>query len=151
MARKKTFSMQPYLHADVADLLESTHPELDFTFYPHDSDADCIKACVTNIMGSFGCYNPSCFSTGWGSKKIAVTIRLYEGEEYNVRVYHQRCMKCNFLGRPKLDAECYAERVVYWLKKWSGVHVKHPGGHGKSKKPHQKRFCEGCKVGCCIG
>lgn len=77
-----------------------------------------------------------------------MTIRLYPGQKYNARVYHQRCMNCNRLSRPVLDSS-YAERVTYWVKQWNGVWVEKPPISGDSKGPHNNELCEGCKAGHC--
>ncbi|KAF7587605.1 hypothetical protein BBP40_007004 [Aspergillus hancockii] len=124
------WSMYQELHDDVSRLLAGS----DLSFYFHDSDDDInrIKLRDTNIMGRFTCYNPACRSKGWSSKKIAITIRLYLGQKYNARVYHQRCKACNSLSRPVLD-ESYAERVTYWVKQWNGVRVEKPLISGVSK------------------
>ncbi|KAL4870730.1 hypothetical protein BDV12DRAFT_195202 [Aspergillus spectabilis] len=150
--KTKTFSMYPNLHPYVSDFLESTNPELEFSFHTDDNDDTCTHDRITTVMGSFACHNPRCTNPGWYSKKVAITIRMYDGDQYNARVYYQRCMNCNFLAKPKLNKECYAERVVYWIKRWCGVEFedKAPVYKGK-KKPHQKMFCEGCKAGRCNG
>jgi hypothetical protein len=80
--------------------------------------------------------------------RIAITIRMYRGERYNTRVYHQRCKACNSLSRPILD-DSYAKRVAYRLKKWCGVELERPEFSGQSKGPHEAKFCEGCKAGHC--
>jgi hypothetical protein len=99
-------------------------------------------------MGRFPCHNTKCKSKGWFSRKIAVTIRLYPGERYNARVYHQRCIRCNSVSRPVLD-ETYAERVAYWIKQWNGIWVEKPPISKASKGPHNSKLCEGCKAGHC--
>lgn len=138
-------SLYPLLHDDVSRLLEVEN--LHFTF--HNADVDnSIRTHHTNIMGRFSCHNQSCRSQGWFSMKIAIIIRMYSGERYNARVYHQRCKLCNSLSKPTLD-DSYAERVAYRLKKWSGIQMEQPQFSGGSKGPHQARFCEGCKAGHC--
>ncbi|KAE8329360.1 zinc-binding domain-containing protein [Aspergillus sergii] len=147
--RRKTigrWSMYQELHDDVSRLLADT--DLNFDFHDSDDDINPTKLRNTNIMGRFTCYNPGCRSKGWASKKIAITIRLYLGQKYNARVYHQRCKVCNSLSRPVLD-ESYAERVTYWVKQWNGVQVEKPPISGVSKGPHNKELCEGCKAGRC--
>lgn len=45
--------------------------------------------------------------------------------------------------------DSYAERVVYWLKVWSGVPVpKVPKGK-KRRIEHSVELCEGCRAGRC--
>lgn len=139
-------SMYKHLHEDVTSLLEDTG--LNFTFHDRDDSRASIKDHDTNIMGHFVCKNPACRSTGWSSKKIAVTIRLYRGNKYNARVYHQRCKSCNWLSQPQLD-DSYAERVVYRLKRWNGIEVERYQRFDKSKGPHDNKRCEGCKAGHC--
>ncbi|KAB8267259.1 zinc-binding domain-containing protein [Aspergillus minisclerotigenes] len=147
--RRKTterWSMYQELHDDVSRLLADT--DLNFDFHDSDDDINCTKMRNTNIMGRFTCHNPGCRSKGWASRKIAITIRLYPGQKYNARVYHQRCKFCNSLSRPVPD-ESYAERVTYWIKQWNGVQVEKPPISGVSKGPHNKQLCEGCKAGRC--
>ncbi|CRG85869.1 hypothetical protein PISL3812_02873 [Talaromyces islandicus] len=140
------WSMYPTLHDEVSQLLEEN--DLYFDFHNDDDAEACIKEKDTNIMGRFVCRNNRCQSNGWSSKKIAITIRMYPEGEYNARVYHQRCKVCKDLGYPILN-ESYAERVVYRLKKWSGIYVEQPRYSTGSKKPHNRSLCEGCKDGHC--
>lgn len=143
----KPWSLHPILHDEVADLLYED--DLDsFKFLDVDNDNGMTKAHDTNIMGHFICRNGSCKSDGWPSKKIATTIRMYPDKKYNARVYNQRCKNCNMIGLPCLD-NSYAERVAYWLKKWNGIEVKKPPVSNKSKGPHNRQLCEGCKAGHC--
>lgn len=147
--RRKTterWSMYQELHDDVSRLLADT--DLNFDFHDSDDDINCTKMRNTNIMGHFTCYNSGCRFKGWASRKIAITIRLYPGQKYNARVYHQRCKFCNSLSQPVLD-ESYAERVTYWIKQWNGVQVEKPPISGVSKGPHNRQLCEGCKAGRC--
>ena len=140
------WSIYRELHDEVSRLLEEA--DLHFYFHNNDNDRSCTKTWDTNIMGRFPCRNFTCKSRGWYSRKIAMTIRLYPGQKYNARVYHQRCMNCNRLSRPVLDAS-YAERVTYWVKQWNGVWVEKPPISVDSKSPHNNELCEGCKAGHC--
>ncbi|RAL11842.1 3CxxC-type zinc finger protein, partial [Aspergillus homomorphus CBS 101889] len=143
----KLWSLHPKLHDDVARLLDEEGLQLDF-FDVDDEDTN-IEERDTNVMGRFVCRNRGCCSSGWSSKKIAITIRMYSQQRYNARVYHQRCRNCRAVGRLILDSECYAERVTYWLKKWNGLEVQRPNSSGQSKGPHDSELCEGCRVGHC--
>lgn len=142
------WSLHPTFHDDVARLLDEEGLRLEFL------DVDDVKSNIeerdTNIMGRFQCRNRGCRSNGWSSKKIAITIRMYPGQQYNARVYHQRCKNCNTVGRPVLDGS-YAERVSYWIKKWNGVEVQRPATSGQSRGPHDSDLCEGCRAGHCSG
>ncbi|XHG02547.1 hypothetical protein AWENTII_005894 [Aspergillus wentii] len=138
--------MYPALHDDVCRLLDEEDLTLDF--YTIDEDDGCTEDRDTNIMGRFICHNSACKSSGWSSKKIAITIRMYPGQRYNARVYHQRCKSCKSLSRPILDSS-YAERVTYWVKKWNGIEVERPTTFSESRGPHNSRLCEGCKAGHC--
>lgn len=141
------WSMYPTLHDDVSRLLGED--DLHFDFQQKDDTEYCIQEYDTNIMGRFICHNGACGSSGWSSKRIAITIRMYPGAQYNARVYAQRCQKCNRLSKPLLD-ESYAERVAYRLKKWCGIQMAQP--HYRSsrpKRPHRSSLCEGCKNGHC--
>ncbi|KAL4905235.1 hypothetical protein BDW74DRAFT_153280 [Aspergillus multicolor] len=142
----KTHSMFGEHHSSVLELVEPFG--LRMTFYPFDTDEGTIQSKSTNVMGDFVCNNKSCKSKGWFSRMVAITIRLYPDKRYNARVYHQRCKKCNSLSRPMLDGS-YADRVAYRLKKWNGIKVEKPVYEKKSKEPHKKGLCEGCKAGHC--
>lgn len=145
-SKPRPWSMHSELHGSVLSLLNEDG--LWLGFYGVDDDINTIRNYDTNVMGQFLCRNPNCYSNGWPSKKIAITIRLYEGQKYNARIYHQRCLGCHQIGKPILDSS-YEERVTYWLKKWNGVKVKRPIFSGRSKGPHNKALCEGCKAGHC--
>lgn len=138
--------MYPELDDDVQRLLGEEN--LVFDFNTRDDDS-CTKDYDTNIMGRFTCYNNSCGNTGWSSKRIPITIRMYGDTQYNARVYHQRCIQCKRLSKPQLDGS-YAERIAYRLKKWSGIVMEQPYyGVKASSGPHQTHLCEGCKNGHC--
>lgn len=145
--RDHRWSMYPSLHDSVSRLLEEAN--LPFEFHGIDDTENCTKEYDTNIMGQFICRNRACGSNGWTSKKIAIIIRMYLGGKYNARVYHQRCKSCDSLSRPSLD-NSYAERVVYRLRKWSGIQMDLPLYFGKKKgPPHNSDLCEGCRDGHC--
>ena len=144
--QRQTWSMYSEMHDKVSQLLEDEN--LHFTFHDFDNEANSIRSYDTNITGRFNCHNQNCRSSGWHSMRIAITIRMYRKEQYNVRVYYQRCKSCNRLSKPILD-DTYAERVAYRLKKWSGVDLEPPAFSGESKGPHEKSLCEGCKAGHC--
>jgi hypothetical protein len=131
----------------VAELLEEV--DLDFSFQPTDRETGHTKDFDSHIMGRFKCSNPKCKKKGWSSKQIAIWIRLYSGSTYNARVFHQRCKSCTWLSSPDLDAESYAERIAYRLKKWANVPVAAPPRREKKGPPHRSELCEGCKNGHC--
>jgi hypothetical protein len=106
--------MYSALHDNVSCLL--AEDDLHFDFHENDGTESCIEEYDTNIMGRFLGRNRACGSSGWLSKKIAVSIRMYSRTQYNARVYHQRCLECNSLSKPRLD-DSYAEIVAYRLKK----------------------------------
>ncbi|KAF4506565.1 hypothetical protein G6O67_006635 [Ophiocordyceps sinensis] len=99
-------------------------------------------------MGRFVCRNRSCTKDGWGSKKIAITIRMYAGASYNARVYSQRCKHCDVASSPTLDDSC-PDRVAYRIKKWCGIELDRPQGAQGRGPPHEKSLCEGCQAGHC--
>jgi hypothetical protein len=133
-------------HGDVSRLL--AEDGLHFDFHSDDDDRGSVKEYDTTIMGRFICRNGACKSSGWSSKQVAITIRMYPGAQYNARVYHQRCRECNWLCKPLLG-DSYAERVAYRLKKWSGIQLDTPMYFRQSKRPHKSNLCEGCKAGHC--
>lgn len=143
----KPWKMLPDLHDNVQDLLSENN--LNFTFRTIDNESNMLGFRNTNIMGRFECTNKRCSSKGWPSKVIPITIRYYAGRQYNARVYKQRCKRCNHLGKFQPD-DSYVERVVYWLKTWSGVPMQrlvHSGA--PTTRPHEESLCEGCKAGVC--
>lgn len=142
----KPWSLHPSRHEHVVRLLQDSG--LTFDFHDVDDPFKCTKEYDTNIMGRFRCWNTRCASTGWSSNMIPVTIRLYSGFRYNARVYNQRCQECGRMSRAKLD-DSYADRVVYRLKKWSGINVELPFFSGEHHGPHLTALCEGCKNGRC--
>lgn len=145
----KKWSLYPALHADVSRLLQEE--DLLFKFHSNDLDESYIHEYDTFVMGQFACRNRGCGAKGWASKKVAITVRMYQGQRYNARVYHQRCKRCKSLSRPKLD-NSYAERVSYRIMKWSGIQLDAPFYSRKQgEKPHQSDLCEGCKAGHCTG
>lgn len=143
----KSWSMYPELHESVSRLLEED--SLSFTFFAIDEDEESIEDSDSNIMGRFRCLNKACPKPGWRSKVIAITIRMYPEQQYNARVYHQRCKACGSLSQPFPDGS-YAERIAYRLKRWSGVEVDRPvyTAHER-ERPHESALCEGCKHGHC--
>ncbi|KAL1870215.1 hypothetical protein Daus18300_005280 [Diaporthe australafricana] len=146
--REERYCTFPHLHDDVSELLEEE--DLYFGFHSVDDPAGCIKEYDTNIMGRFVCRNGSCRCSGWSSKKIAITIRMYPGAEYNARVYKQRCRSCEALGDLVLESGgSYTDRVAYRIKKWCGVEVTPPTFSSDSKGPHHRNLCEGCRNGRC--
>ena len=138
--------MYPALHDKVSRAIEDD--QLSFTFHKVDDASGCVNEYDTNIMGRFVCHNAGCDLSGWSSKMIAITIRMYPNDRYNARVYYQRCKGCNCLSRPFLD-KSYTERVAYRLKKWSGVEMELPPYDGESRGPHHSNLCEGCRNGHC--
>lgn len=138
--------MYPKLHRDVLDQLRQD--DLDFEFKKRPNSRDLEQEYDTYIQGRFYCPNKACGKNGWSSKKVAVTIRMFTNNRYNVTVYHQRCKSCNFVSRPSLD-DSYADRVSYRLKKWSGIDVVPPVHSRESERPHETSLCEGCRAGHC--
>lgn len=141
------WSIYPKLHANVSRLLKKA--DLQFEFNDVDDDKTCTEAYDTNVMGKFTCNNHKCNCNGWSSKKIAITIRMYQDKRYNARVYSQHCKACNTPSRPYLDTESYADRVAYRIKKWNGVDVDPPPFSRNSGGKHETDLCEGCKAGHC--
>lgn len=143
----KKWSLYPQLHDGVSRLLGEAG--LSFSFHNIDDTRRCINTYDSNIMGRFICPNSSCSFQGWSSKMIPLTIRMYPSQQYNARVYHQRCKGCNAISRPILD-DSYSERVAYRIKKWCGIEMDSPFYSGeRGNRPHRKELCEGCQAGHC--
>lgn len=140
------WGMRPDLHDSISCILDDISVEL--TFHERDEEISVLESQTTSITGEFSCETPRCRFHTWESGKITIAIRLYTKNEYNVRIYHQRCRKCTALSRPRLN-ETYAERVAYRLAKWHGANMEAPRSSGKLTGRHLKEFCEGCKTGLC--
>ncbi|KAG0267225.1 hypothetical protein DFQ27_009006 [Actinomortierella ambigua] len=137
--------MYPELTENVEELLMKP-----FSFYEvDDSGSAAIKEYDTFVAGTFDCSNKRCSKKKWSSGKVAISIRMYGGDQYNARIHHQRCRRCDSLSRPALEADTYGERVSYRLNKWSGFKVVNPGQGSKTTPPHDCDNCEGCKIGRC--
>lgn len=143
----KSWSMYPALHDKVNRLLEEDG--LSFTFFEIDEDIGCIKEHDTYIMGRFRCLNRACRKAVWTSKVIAITIRMYPEQQYNARVYNQRCIGCGSLSQPSLD-DSYEQRIAYRIKKWNNIDIPRPSYTAQAReRPHESTLCEGCKHGHC--
>ena len=141
------WSMHPDLHEEVSQRLEADG--LSVEFYEEGKPEDSIREYDTNIMGAFTCPDQSCRVQRWTSKKIAISIQLYNDEQYNAIVWHQRCRNCDSIGNLKVDVQAYVDRVVYRLSKWLGLHVQPPQFGEKRGPPHIEELCEGCRSGHC--
>lgn len=137
----------PELHKSVA---ETVAPSITSTWFHNDDDGRHFdnehSSCV---MGKFTCDNVVCKKRCWGSKVVAILIRGYARNGYTAIVFNQRCRSCGRLGNFMLDKSSYVERVAYRLKKWAGVMVARPSFKRRTGPPHEREFCEGCKVGVC--
>ncbi|RFN54936.1 hypothetical protein FIE12Z_783 [Fusarium flagelliforme] len=145
--KRPAWSMYPKLHDKVLEKLKEN--QLNHTFNPKDEEHSALKTYDTNIMGRFRCYNDECSSPGWGSKVVAITIREFSGNRYNARVYHQRCRECEKVGRLIINKSSYVDRVTYRIKKWNGVNMERPKWEEYSGPPHDRKLCEGCRLGRC--
>jgi hypothetical protein len=142
------WTMYPDLHDSVSRCLEANGLSVDF--YEEGEAENSLHDYDTNILGAFTCPNRSCQIKKWTSKKVAVSIRLFDNQQYNAAVWHQRCHKCECMGVLKLDEESYIERVVYRLRKWLGQKmVAPPWSRSKDGPEHLVELCEGCKNGHC--
>ncbi|KAF0637071.1 hypothetical protein FPSE5266_06962 [Fusarium pseudograminearum] len=139
-------SMYPELHGYVA---ESLGEELEYTFRDHDTKVDIKRQHDTSIFGDFTCGRVKCDHHFWHSNCIAITIREYDDESYNVLVYHQLCSTCKKPTRADLDKPMYGERVAYNLKKWNGIHVKQVERKVDRNGDHKEHLCQGCIKGHC--
>ncbi|KAG5760577.1 hypothetical protein H9Q72_011318 [Fusarium xylarioides] len=140
-------SMYPELHSLIAENLEEDG--LEYTFRQNDQKVGIKRAYDTKVIGEFTCPKRKCRIHRWFSNSIAIRIREYEGHQYNVQVYHQRCSHCEQPTRAKLKELAYADRVAYYLKKWNGINAVPPTIEVDHKSNHMKELCEGCKKGHC--
>ncbi|KAI1331832.1 zinc-binding domain-containing protein [Xylariaceae sp. FL0255] len=143
---KQTWSMYPSLDPAVASILLES--DLIFPFRAADDNKDMIAHHDTHVKGRFNCKSTICGRAFWSSKMVGITIRIYPNNEYNVRVWRQRCNGCKQLCKPTLD-DTYANRVAAYLMEWSGSISKAPPPREKSRGPHNSRLYEGCKHGHC--
>lgn len=127
------------------------------TFFP-DASVPAIRSYTTNIMGGFTCLNKKCRKKKWHSKMVTITIQQYHEDQYNARVYNQRCALCKKPGEPKVDEISYVDRVSYRIKKWNGINEVYVPKDRRlyleeeaSDGIHKPSLCEGCKNGKCSG
>ncbi|KAF5702315.1 hypothetical protein FMUND_13520 [Fusarium mundagurra] len=140
-------SMYPELHEHVAKNLEEDG--LQYTFRQNDQKVGIKRVYDTKVIGGFTYRKRKCGLHYWFSNSIAIRIREYEGHQYNVRVYHQRCSQCEQPTRAKLKKFAYADRVAYHLKRWNGIDAEPPKIDVDRKSNHRQELCEGCKKGRC--
>jgi hypothetical protein len=137
-------SMYPDLHNYVAESL--SEDDLEYSFRHHDTNSGIKREYHTNIIGYFTCPRDL---HKWHSNSIAITIREYEDDSYNVLVYHQLCSKCKKSTRASLDKLSYSDRVAYRLKKWNGIQAKQLVREVERNGEHKEELCEGCIKGHC--
>ncbi|KAH6644459.1 zinc-binding domain-containing protein [Boeremia exigua] len=144
---KQTFYSYPELHQSVA---EAVAPDISSTWFNENHrDRAFNNEYATCVKGRFVCDNKACRKHSWGSAVVAILIRGYSRNGYNVVVFSQRCKACDHLGDLTLDKETYVARVAYRLKRWAGVMVEPPPFDNKTTPEHEEKFCEGCKMGIC--
>lgn len=136
----------PALHQKVCQAVEDDIP---VPIFHADDDDNAEKEWPTNIMGKFSCTNADCGTSTWGSKRIAILIRGYCGNEYNVVVFNQYCQSCEKLGTVEINESTYVDRVAYRLKKWAGIIMEPPIFRSRKGLPHREDLCEGCRRGYC--
>jgi hypothetical protein len=144
----KCSRMYSRYHEEVATAV-AAHIAATPDFNSADTDKGIRNEYSTYVMGTFRCYNSNCSTQLWGSGKVTILIRKYQGGSYNAVVFMQRCEGCNRLGKLKMDKTSYIERVTYRLLKWAGVTPEPPSYRAKKTPPHKAHLCEGCKRGVC--
>ncbi|KAK4222191.1 zinc-binding domain-containing protein [Podospora fimiseda] len=142
--------MFPALHPQVLQLLREDGMSHLPDFNPSGEEEEATKHCTTFIRADFRCYAKGCGKPGWGSGKVCILIQKFPDNSYNAIVYNQRCKSCGKLGKMEVDKESYVARVVYRLKKWSGMPMeKVQYDERVSRGPHLQELCEGCRKGRC--
>jgi hypothetical protein len=109
-AEPKLFEMFPELHENVLEAISDAMISPRFND-DDDSFDSADNEYSTNVMGDFTCNDHHCAHI-WSSKKVAIVIRGYPGDEYNAAVYYQRCNSCNELGTLRHIESSYVERVA---------------------------------------
>jgi hypothetical protein len=71
----RLWSLYLKLYNDVARLLDAEGLHLDF--FNADNKESSIEERDINIIGRFIYKNSGCYSSGWSSKKVAITIYIY--------------------------------------------------------------------------
>ncbi|KAF5562874.1 hypothetical protein FNAPI_2982 [Fusarium napiforme] len=140
-------SMYPELHGLIAEYLEEDG--LSYTFRQDYQKINIKRVFDSKVVGKFECSRLGCTNRSWESNSIAIRIREYEGNQYNVKVYHQQCKRCNRYTRPEIEILSYVDRVSFRIKKWNGIDAKPIPIDVVHKRDHMERLCEGCKKGHC--
>jgi len=138
----RRWSMYLTLHDDVSRLLEEN--DLHFNFQENNDIESCTKEYDINIISQFRCHNCACDSNEWSSKRITIIIWMYSEAQYNAKVYHQRCLRCNNFSKSHLD-DSYAEKVTYHLKKWCKMKMNRFFYSDQSEDSYLSNLCEKCK------
>ncbi|KAF5631176.1 uncharacterized protein FTJAE_8042 [Fusarium tjaetaba] len=120
-----------------------------YTFRQDYQKINIKRVFDSKVVGEFECSRLGCTNRSWESNSIAIRIREYEGNQYNVKVYHQQCKRCNRYTRPEIEILSYVDRVSFRIKKWNGINAKPIPIDVVHKRPHMERLCEGCKKGHC--
>ena len=143
----RTSFMFPSLHEDIVAAVSGqiAVPQ----FHKRDSNQGVNNEYETHVMGKFKCQSHDCSTSSWNSKRVALLIRGYPGNEYNAVVFNQRCKSCYQLGSLRLDEASYIDRVTYRLKKWAGLSMEGRQFTPGKGPPHESSLCEGCKRGRC--
>ncbi|KAF5983511.1 hypothetical protein FBULB1_3731 [Fusarium bulbicola] len=140
-------SMYPELHSLIAESL--AEDGLEYTFRQNDQKIDIKRVFDSRVIGEFTCDRRRCNKRTWSSNSVAIRIREYEGHQYNVKVYHQECKRCNQPSRPEIEKLSYVNRVSFRIKKWNGIEAKPMHLEVASKGGHMERLCVGCQQGHC--
>lgn len=113
-----------------------------------------VKKAVTNLVGRFECKHSKNVSK-WTSGKIftEIFVQLVQDGKFNfaVKVYNQKCKKCQAICSPQLDEAVYNERVVSKIMLLLGLRerIENTTEHKKTP-PHRKDLCCGCLEGKCL-
>ncbi|KAJ1554620.1 hypothetical protein HK096_002687 [Nowakowskiella sp. JEL0078] len=88
-------------------------------------------------------------TTGWSSGHICTQIRV-DGNDFEVLVWNQRCLKCHTVRSAEIDEERYISQICSKLELMFGLRESIRNvNEKKDTPPHITELCEGCMAGIC--
>lgn len=105
----------------------------------------CLKEKNIYINGEFFCKN---CNKKWVSGKIYTEIYHNNENSFYLKIYYQRCKKCNNIKKPSIN-NVGKDKIKSKLELYFGYRDVIINDTIKKTKPHMAKYCEACKIGKC--